>query len=244
MTRLSALLIAASVVAASTFSAQLRAEPAAVEAGARWTRLGERTVDGRLDRDAIVLEKSEGPFTAVRLDVEGSSVAVFDIKITFGNGETFEPKTRLVFDEGSRSRVIDLPGAERHIARIEMRYGNLPGSGRARVQVLGQVARWEKLGARTVEGKADRDVIQVPGDLGAFRAIQFNVEGSALALYDIKVTFGNGEVFEPKTRLVFEKGTGSRVIDLPGERRAITRIELRYGNLPGGGRARVEVLAR
>jgi hypothetical protein len=31
------------------------------------------------------------------------------------------------------------------------------------------------------------------------------------------------------------------VIDLPGGARVIRRVEFRYGNLPGGGRARVEL---
>lgn len=101
--------------------------------------------------------------------------------------------------------------------------------------------RWEKLGERTVDGKIDKDVIQVGRDDGLFTAIQVKVEGSALQMFDIKVVFGNGESFEPKTRLVFEKDTMSRVIDLPGNKRVIKRVEFKYGNLPGGGNARVEL---
>ena len=78
-------------------------------------------------------------------------------------------------------------------------------------------------------------------DDGRFRAIQIQVDGSALELFEIKVTFGDGQTFEPKTRLVFDKSSRSRNIDLPGDKRVIKKVEFRYGNLPGGGRARVEL---
>ena len=100
---------------------------------------------------------------------------------------------------------------------------------------------WEKLGARVVEGRVDRDVIEVGARDGRFSAIQLQVDGSALVMFDVKVVFGDGSVFEPKTRLAFDKNTRSRDIDLPGERRVIKRVEFKYGNLPGGGRAQVEL---
>lgn len=103
---------------------------------------------------------------------------------------------------------------------------------------------WEKLGERVVNGAQDRDVIHVGRAEGVFTTIEVRVDGSALVMEDIRVVFGNGEVFEPKTRLVFSKDTRSRAIDLPGNRRIIKRVEFKYGNLPGGGRAHVELFGR
>ena len=101
--------------------------------------------------------------------------------------------------------------------------------------------RWEKLGERHVDAKADRDVIHVGRDDGAFTAIQIQVDGSALAMFEIKVVFGNGETFEPSTRVVFSKDSRSRVIDLPGNKRVIKRVEFKYRDLPGGGKAKIEL---
>jgi hypothetical protein len=42
-----------------------------------------------------------------------------------------------VFKEGSRTRVVDLPGDDRVIKAINLRYKNLPGGGRAKVEVWG-----------------------------------------------------------------------------------------------------------
>lgn len=105
-------------------------------------------------------------------------------------------------------------------------------------------SRWEKLGERTVDEKADHDVIQVGKDDGRFKSIQLKVEGSSMVLADLVVTFGDGSKFEPKTRIVFDKNSSTRVIDLPGDKRVIKRVDFRYGNLPGGGRARVELWAK
>jgi hypothetical protein len=84
-----------------------------------------------------VLGADEGRFTSVQLRVEGSSLLMHDVRIVFGHGEVFEPRVRLVFDENSRSRVIDLPGNTRRIKRVDFRYGNLPGGGSARVALWG-----------------------------------------------------------------------------------------------------------
>jgi hypothetical protein len=42
--------------------------------------------------------------------------------VTFANNETFRPKLRHRFDEGSTSRVFDLPGDRRGIKRIDFDY--------------------------------------------------------------------------------------------------------------------------
>ena len=104
--------------------------------------------------------------------------------------------------------------------------------------------RWEKLGERVVHGKGDRDAIQVGARDGTFKQVKLVVEHSALEMYDVEITFGDGETFSPGTRLVFGKNSGSRVIDLPGQRRVIRRVEFRYGNLPGNGRAQIELWAK
>jgi hypothetical protein len=102
-------------------------------------------------------------------------------------------------------------------------------------------SRWDKLGERWVDGRADRDVIHVGRKDGRFQKIQLVIEHSTLDLYDIDVVFGDGSHFSPGTRLTFGPGTTTRVIDLPGGARVIKHVEFRYGNLPGGGKAQIEL---
>ena len=101
-----------------------------------WDKLGERWVDGRVDRDAVPVVRRER-YQRIMLVVEHSGVELFDLVIVFGNGEVYSPGTRLIFGQGTTSREIDLPGGARHIERIEFRCGNLPGGGRAQVEVWG-----------------------------------------------------------------------------------------------------------
>ena len=103
---------------------------------------------------------------------------------------------------------------------------------------------WEKLGERTVNGKADHDTITVGKSEGRFRSLQIKVEHSAVEMFDVLVTFADGTTFSPPTRLVFRNGDISKVIDLPGDKRTIKKVDFNYGNLPGGGNATVELWAK
>jgi hypothetical protein len=108
----------------------------AFDRNSQWDKLGERWVQGRVDRDVIPVQRRER-YSKIKIVVEHSAVELYDVVIVFGNGEVFSPGARLVFGEGSTSREIDLPGGLRHIERIEFRYGNLPGGGRAQVEAWG-----------------------------------------------------------------------------------------------------------
>jgi hypothetical protein len=103
---------------------------------AGWEKLGQREVDGKVDHDVIEVGRADGRFRTIVLEVKDGSMEMFDMVVTFGDGERFEPKTRLVFDANTRSREIALPGGERIIKRVDFKYGNIPGGGRARVELF------------------------------------------------------------------------------------------------------------
>lgn len=113
-----------------------------------WVKLGENTVNGRVDRDRIAVGRHEGRFARLTLRVEGGDLELLDMTVVFSNGQKFNPSVRHYFRENARSRVIDLPGDERAISSIEMTYKNVRGGGgRARVEV------W---GLKTESGRNDR----------------------------------------------------------------------------------------
>ena len=205
-------------------------------AAAQWEPLGARRVSFAVDHDAIVVGAREGLFNAVRIEVDGGDLEMHNIKITFGDGATFWPETRLRFREGSRSRTIDLPGQARIIRRIDFRYRSTLRRGRATVQAFGRraaaalapdLAGWEQLGMRPVDFRVDHDVVTAVGQ-GLFRRIRIDVEGGDLEMFDVRILFGDGETFSPATRLYFKEGSRSRAIDLPGRARLIRRIDFFY----------------
>jgi hypothetical protein len=103
-----------------------------------YTYLGERFVNGGMDHDVIHVGRRDGRFTSIMIVVENAPVEVFDIVVTFGDGERWEAHTRLVFGPDTTSRMIDLPGGARVIRRVDFRYGNLASAGQAKVELWGR----------------------------------------------------------------------------------------------------------
>jgi hypothetical protein len=225
-----------------------------------WVKLGERSVNGRVDRDRIDVGRNEGSFTKLSLVVENSDLELLEFDVTFGNGDHWNPRVRHTFRENSRARVIDLPGDKRIIKSIELKYRNLPGGGNARVEVWGWKPNnggggpdrrpaafswdsrgWQLLGERDVNGRVDRDRISVGRYKGRFSKLTLVVLDSDLELLDFDVKFNRGQPWNPRLSHYFREGARTRVIDVPGDERVIQYIDLKYRNLPGGGRAKVQV---
>ena len=91
----------------------------------------------------------------------------------------------------------------------------------------------------------DRDQIDVGRSEGRFRQIEIRVKDAPIEISDMVVTVGNNETFKPKLQHKFAEGSGSRIIDLPGERRIIKRIDFNYKSISRReGKGMVEVFAR
>lgn len=244
---LAALLVTACASHTAASPAPLRAD---------WELLGSRRVSFAAEKD-VITATHQGRFRAVKLEVEGGNLDMYNIRLVFGDGQTFSPQTRVEFHEGSWSRTIDLPGGARVIRRIEFWYKSELRRGRAVVRVYGlqggdgtagpadPTDGWNRLGQRQVSFRAERDAISGLGD-GRFRRIMLVVKDADLEMFDVRVIFGNGESFSPRTRLYFGGDTRSRVIDLPGDERIIRRVEFAYKSVRGGGdgRATIEVFGR
>lgn len=84
-----------------------------------WTGLGSTVADFRTDRDRIKVGERRGPFKEILIVVEDSALEMEDIVVTFGDGSTFSPKTKVRFKEGERTRNIDLPGKKREIRHVD-----------------------------------------------------------------------------------------------------------------------------
>lgn len=88
--------------------------------------------------------------------------------------------------------------------------------------------RWEYLGEANVDGQVDHDNIMVTKSKGAYRAIVIRVLNAPVEFDRVVVHFGNGSSDPIEIRSVIAPGGQTRVIDLPGERRIIERVEFWY----------------
>ena len=227
-----------------------------------WQLLGRTRVSFAVEKDVVDVGAREGLFDAIRIEVQDGDLELYDVRVVFGNGTSWSPETRVSFREGSRSRVIDLPGEARIIRRIEFSYRSRIRRGQATVAVFGRQVHggrgpgpggvepgtgpgWDHIGMAQVDFRGDHDVIRAAGQ-GRFRSIRIAVEGGAIQMFNVRITFGNGETFSPRTRLSFDEHSRSREIDLPGATRMIRRIDFSYRSVRGGrwSRATVHVYGR
>ncbi len=86
---------------------------------------------------------------------------------------------------------------------------------------------WKQLGTRTVDLGLDKDVVNC-GFSGFIRALCIEVRRSAVQFLEVNVIFGNGEQFRVPLNRVVQAGKRSRVIDLPGSKRVVSRVEFWY----------------
>ena len=93
---------------------------------------------------------------------------------------------------------------------------------------LAQPGRWERLGEANVDGRADHDSIRVGRADGRFTAIRFKAERGPIEFDRVVVHYGNGERQELRVPHKLRAGDETRVIDLPGNKRVIDRVEVWY----------------
>jgi len=104
-----------------------------------WKIIGERSVKFSSDRDVIKVGGNDW-YTKLKIKVVDAPLHISNFDVIFENGERFDVAMREDIRKGGESRVIDLPGKERKIDRIEFRYrttGRLRG-GTANVIVFGR----------------------------------------------------------------------------------------------------------
>jgi hypothetical protein len=100
--------------------------------------LGSRKVNFGGDHDTINVSMRDGTFHAIRIEVDGSDLEMWDVDVFFQNGGHEDFATRLHFEEGSWSRRIDLRGGARGIDKVTFKYkSKRRGSGRADIKLYG-----------------------------------------------------------------------------------------------------------
>lgn len=101
---------------------------------------------------------------------------------------------------------------------------------------------WFFLGDKNVGFGVDHDVIHFGNWKDDVRQIKLRVTDGPLKMYSMKIHFDNGAVQDVELRNRFAQGSESRVIDLNGGLRHLSKIEFSYetkGFLRGKSRVAV-----
>jgi hypothetical protein len=227
---------------------------------AQWVQLGQQKVGHNADRDTLYVGSYEGRYEALRFRVLGNAVAFAEVRVIYGNGSSEVLDVKEHVQSGETTRAYDLRGRHRIIERIEFLYQSESRWDRMpTVQVFGLMdtggpvidtgggpsfGEWTTLGTREVNLQVDHDVIRLGYDAGSFRKIRFHVAGAPIHLYDVRVTFENGQVQTINFDENIQPGSYSRVFDLPGWERVIRRIDLVYKKSYSGGMALMTVYGK
>jgi len=103
----------------------------------QWEQLGSAYVDGRVDRDRILVSRTES-FRALQLGVRGGAIEFQRVLVHFENGEDHELDIRERIEDRGRTRVIDLPGNRRRIRSVEFWYSKDRWQTRPHVNLWGR----------------------------------------------------------------------------------------------------------
>ena len=90
------------------------------------------------------------------------------------------------------------------------------------------VGDWFFLGDKKVAFGADHDVIHFGNWKDDVRQIKLKVTDGPLKMYSMKIHFDNGGVQDVELRNRFAQGSESRIIDLTGGLRHLSKIEFWY----------------
>jgi hypothetical protein len=111
--------------------------PNIVPAG--WEFLGKRQVNFAAEHDTVTIPQSAKPFGRLLLVVRMNDMELYDIKVTFENGDIFDAKFKGRFLANRDTQIIDLPGGVRHVRRVDFRYRSLLRTARrAEVEIWGK----------------------------------------------------------------------------------------------------------
>ena len=106
-------------------------------------------------------------------------------------------------------------------------------------------SNWFFLEDKKVGFGVDHDVIHFGNWKDDVRQIKLKVTDGPLKMYDMKIYFDNGSVQDVQLRSRFNQGSESRVIDMDGGLRHLSRIEFWYETKGfARGRSRIAVWGR
>ena len=98
----------------SSFNSQVNAQS--------WAFLGSAKVHGTADHDEIWVTGAKGDFTAIKLMVENEGIDFDRVVVHFANGGKEEMILRNFIPAGGETRIMDLPGRDRIIRKVDFYY--------------------------------------------------------------------------------------------------------------------------
>lgn len=134
------LMISMMITIALSFGIASAQSPAVVISDAAgWHKIGEKTVDFKMERDEISVIGSDR-FSTIKFKVTEAAIQLVSLEITYESGDKQDVTINQTIKTPGESRTIDLKGgSERSIKKIIFVYKTLPNSKdeKAHVEIWG-----------------------------------------------------------------------------------------------------------
>lgn len=87
----------------------------------KWVYLGNKQVDEMGYIAIIPVRPSKGAFSRLKFETQGS-LEMYQVTVFFENGESWSPNERFSFRQNVYTHVIELPGRQSVIKKVEFRF--------------------------------------------------------------------------------------------------------------------------
>lgn len=102
-------------------------------------------------------------------------------------------------------------------------------------QTSAKAPKWEKLGERVVNFKADHDEIPVTAQEGRFTALKLRVKNAPVFVKNVRIVYGNGDSQNHPVGKRIPAGSETPPINLPGDKRIVKKVVFNYKSAPNRG---------
>jgi hypothetical protein len=87
-----------------------------------WDKIGTETIDYTIDHDVVSLNKSQQPYTALKIKVTNGTLNVHKATVHFANGDKQDVELPEVLSQDNDGKLIDLEGNKRIIEKVTFWY--------------------------------------------------------------------------------------------------------------------------
>ena len=97
-------------------------------------------------------------------------------------------------------------------------------------------AQWQSLGSKEVKDRSEQDTWHITAVRGQFKKIKFAVNRRQVRFYRCEIPYTNGEKDNVELRNLIRAGGETRAIDLKGNDRFLSKVDIWYeAATPGRG---------
>lgn len=182
-----------------------------------------------MERGAFTIKAEDRRMRSLQLAVKSGSADIRSLFLNYVDGDVERVRIQETLRAGATTGIIRLP-ERKPIRAVEVTY--VP-RGEVVLELLADAVRpppppeWEELGCRNVGFLVDKDSLIVKS-VNRYKALRLRSSGQDIDMIEMAVKFSNGARDIYPIRAVIPSGGRTSAIDLRGDARRLSQIDLVY----------------